>query len=55
MNMAIRILLVVCFLSVFAYADETVREFSFKTVDGKTIEYKAASRSPMIVSIGAHW
>jgi uncharacterized membrane protein len=46
---------VVLFLAVFAYADETVRDFSFKTVDGKTIAYKAANKMPMVVNIGAHW
>ena len=55
MNMAIKTLLIVCFLSVVAYADGPVRDFSFKTVDGKTIEYKATSRIPVVVNIGAHW
>jgi len=55
MNVAFRVLLVVCFLSGFAYADESVREFSFKTVEGKTIEYKATNKALMVVNIGAHW
>ena len=38
MNVAIGVLLIVCFFSVFAYADDSAREFSFKTVDGKTLE-----------------
>ena len=55
MKVALKILLIVCFFSVFAYADETIREFSFKTVDGKTVEYKATNKMPMVVNIGAHW
>ncbi len=55
MRAAFKILLIVCFLAGFAYADETIREFSFKTVEGKTIEYKAANKSLMVVNIGAHW
>lgn len=55
MKVAFKILMVVCFLSVVAYADETIRGFSFKTVEGKTVEYKAANRMPMVVNIGAHW
>lgn len=55
MNVALKALLVVCFLSVFAYAAETVQEFSFQTVDGKTIEYRATNKAPYVVNIGAHW
>jgi uncharacterized membrane protein len=55
MNMTIKALLIVCFLAVFAYAAETVQEFSFKTVEGKTIEYRATNRAPYVVNIGAHW
>jgi hypothetical protein len=46
---------VIFFFAVFAFADDTVNEFSLKTVDGKTIAYRAASRIPMVVNIGAHW
>ncbi len=55
MNLVSRMCSIVLFLAVFAYADETVRDFSFTTVDGKTIAYKAANRMPMVVNIGAHW
>jgi thiol-disulfide isomerase/thioredoxin len=43
------------FLGAVVHADEIVREFSFKTVDGKTVEYKATNKSPFVVNIGAHW
>ena len=55
MNVALRAVAVVILLTVFAYADETVRDFSFETVDGKTFEYKSANKAPMVVNIGAHW
>lgn len=42
-------------LAVAAYADDTVKEFSFKTIDGKTVEYNAAVGSTMVVNIGSHW
>ena len=54
-NVVIKGLVVACFLSVFAYAAETVQEFSFQTVEGKTIEYKATNKAPFVVNIGAHW
>jgi len=54
-NVVIKGLVVACFLSVFAYAAETVQEFSFKTVDEKTINYKATDKEPLVVNIGAHW
>ncbi len=46
---------VVVLLSVSAYADETVSRFSFKTIEGKTIEYRASDKSPLVINIGAHW
>ena len=55
MKLVLRICSIVLFLAVFAYAEETVGDFSFKTVDGKTIVYRAASKIPMVVNIGAHW
>ncbi len=55
MKLLLRICSIVLFLAVFAYAGETVRDFSFKTIDGKTIEYRAANKIPMVVNIGAHW
>lgn len=55
MKVAFKIMLLVCFFSTFAYADEMLREFSFKTVGGTTIEYKATNKMPMVVNIGAHW
>lgn len=55
MNVAIRAVLVVCFLAVFAYADDAVLEFTFQTVDGKTIEYRATNKTPYVVNIGSHW
>lgn len=41
--------------AVTAYADDSVKDFSFKTVDGKTVEYKAGAGSALVVSIGSHW
>jgi hypothetical protein len=55
MNVALRAVAVVVFLTAFAYADETVRDFNFRTVDGKIVEYKASNKMPMVVNIGAHW
>ena len=53
--MIIRVIAVVLFFTAFAFADEIVSEFSFKTIDGKTIDYKAANRTPMVVNIAAYW
>ena len=55
MNAVFRAVLVFCFLSGFASADDTVTEFSFRTVEGKTIDYKAANKMLMVINIGAHW
>jgi len=55
MKMMFRVIAVAFFFTGFAFAADTVSEFSFKTVDGKTSVYKAANRAPMVVNIGAHW
>lgn len=55
MKAVFKILLVFCFLTVSAYADDTIREFSFRTVEGDAIEYKTPNKSLMVINIGAHW
>jgi hypothetical protein len=55
MKAAFKILLFLCFLPVSAFANDTILEFSFRTVEGDTIEYRAANRSLMVINIGAHW
>ena len=55
MKLMLPVAAVFFFFVVFAHADETVGDFSFKTAAGKTIGYKAANRSPLVVNIGAYW
>jgi hypothetical protein len=54
MREAVKVLALVCLLATSTYAADSIKEFSFKTVDGKIIEYKAGS-SAMVVNIGSHW
>lgn len=55
MKGVLRAAAIVFSLTVFAHADEAVKEFSFRTVDGKIVEYRAANKVPMVINIGAHW
>ena len=55
MKIMVRAVVFIFFFAVLAFADDIVNEFSLKTVDGKTIAYRAANRIPMVVNIGAHW
>ena len=55
MKVMLRVMAVVFFFAVFASAADTINEFSFTAVDGKTIDYKANPRPPMVVNIGSHW
>lgn len=55
MKRALKVVILAVLLAVTAYADDTVKEFSFKTVDGKTVEYRASGGSAMVVNIGSHW
>ncbi len=55
MKLMLPVAAVFLFFAVLVHADETVGDFSFKTVAGKTIGYKAANKSPLVVNIGAYW
>ena len=48
----------VFFLFVFVSvgrADDVIKSFAFQTVDGKTIDYRAASGTPIVINVGSHW
>lgn len=55
MKVMVRTMAFIFFFAVLVFADDILNEFSLKTVDGKTIAYRAANRIPMVVNIGAHW
>ncbi len=42
-------------LAATGYASDFINQFSFRTVEGKIVEYKAGGGSAMVVNIGAHW
>ncbi len=55
MNKALSIVFLVFFFVSGACAEETVKPFTFRTTDGKTIQYRPTSGTPMVINIGAHW
>ncbi len=55
MGRAVKAFAFVFLLAVTAYASDSINQFSFQTVDGKTIVYKAGNGSAMVVNIGSHW
>ena len=55
MKMMFRVIpLVFCF-AFAAFAEEILDGFSFRTIDSRTVVYKAEDRAPMVVNVGAHW
>lgn len=55
MNKAFCTILFLFILTSAAYAADAVKSFTFQTIDGKTVEYKAARGVPMVINIGAYW
>ncbi|HWR58438.1 MAG TPA: hypothetical protein VN328_06090 [Thermodesulfovibrionales bacterium] len=55
MNKVMAAVFFLCILASVARADDSVKSFSFQTVDGKTIDYRATSGTPMVINIGSHW
>jgi peroxiredoxin len=47
------ILLMLLAFSVFA--EDMVKDFTFRTIDGKTIAYRSLRGAPLVVNIGAYW
>ncbi len=38
-----------------AYAGDSIKEFNFRTADGKTVEFKTGNGSAMVVKICSPW
>lgn len=55
MNKALRIVFFLFILVSVAHADDVVKSFAFQTIDGKTIDYRATSGTPMVINVGSHW
>ena len=55
MNFALRVATLVVFFATYAYASDSVKEFSFKTTDGKTFSYKAGASTPLVINVSSYW
>ncbi len=55
MNKAVRIFFLIVVFASAAYAEDVAKDFTFETIEGKTINYKAATGMPMVINIGSHW
>ena len=55
MNLALRTAALVLFLAASVYAADPVKEFSFRTNDGKTFSYRAGVSPPTVINLSAHW
>ena len=38
-----------------AHADDAIKEFSFRAVDGKTIDSRTYKGKPMVINVSAYW
>jgi hypothetical protein len=36
-------------------ADDVVKDFTFVTLDGKTLDFSSLKSTPLVINIGAHW
>lgn len=55
MNKAVRAVFFLFIFASVAQAEDAVKSFVFQTIDGKTIEYRPASGTPMVINVGSHW
>jgi len=55
MNQAVTAVFFLFLLVPVVYADDVIKSFSFQTVDGKTVDYRATSGTPTVINIGAYW
>ncbi len=58
MKQAIKVclfVLLILLLSFAAYAEDIVKDFTFKTIDGKTLDYQVLNGMPMVIIVGSHW
>ncbi len=55
MNKAVTIIFLLFVFATAAYAGDVAKDFTFETIDGKTINYRAATNMPMVINIGTHW
>lgn len=43
------------FLALSVSAEDMVKDFTFKTIDGETIAYRSLRGAPIVMNVGAHW
>ena len=43
------------FLALSVSAEDMVKDFTFKTIDGETISYRSLRGTPLVMNVGAHW
>lgn len=55
MNKALTTVFFLFLLASVTCAADVIKSFSFQTLDGRTINYKAANGTPMVINIGTHW
>lgn len=49
------LIFMVMIFSVPGFAEDMVKAFTFKTIDGGTIAYSSLHNAPLVVNVGAHW
>jgi hypothetical protein len=55
MSKAVKVLFLLVLLSSAVCAEDVATEFTFQTLDGKTINSQAYRGKPMVINIGSHW
>ncbi len=55
MKLVVKLFVFAVLLAATAYAGDFIKEFNFKTADGKAVEFKASNGSAMVVKICSPW
>ena len=58
MNQTVKVCLFVllgCLLAFTVYAEDIVKDFTLKTVVGKTFDSRSLKGMPIVIIIGSHW
>ena len=52
---ALKLVFLLLLVASVAHADDAIKEFTFRTVDGKTIDSRTYQGKPMVINVSAYW
>ncbi len=55
MNLSVKLFVLTVLFAATAYAGDSIKEFNFRTADGKSVDFRAGNGSAMVVKICSLW